>query len=289
MRQDYQSTLDVYLLFKPMTQMTFSQIRKLVIGYSDGTLLNLLRELRQFGLIKYEKEKYSLRNSREVNSEELFQAYARKKLLNNTIYMEIMKDKSKEYSLSMIGDIIKDKIKITSYSDKTLETYARKIINWFKFADLPLANLELALRKEVENITTFTPQNNPRNVIDYFLSVKNNQKVNMDLKTSKLLYDLKSIGLLTYISGKVLLTNQGATIKKEKNRKIQYNKIANLALKKEKIRKAYEIIKNQPNIKTEKFQFAAEDILIGINSEAYLKRSVGILKQWGKFVFENCA
>ncbi len=277
-RQGVQSVVDTFLCFKDHKSLTLSDFPSMK---GEGATENSLRELIYFGLVTKQNNSYSLKRSDVQVDEESFKNYIHVKLENHTLYIEILKLTDENISLSQISRLIKSVFK-EALSEKTLETYARIFINWLKYANLRIPNLNPELSLELQNTSTFTPQFKPNEDVAYFETLNDMQAYSTDSKSLKILYDLKSIGLVSYNKGKVYLTPTGKGIIQNKTQ-IQHN-ICREALKTEKIKKAYEIIKSEPTIKKKEFKVRIADLLVGINSHVYQNETIRNLYSWGKFV-----
>lgn len=277
--------LDMYLLFKGNPSLNLEEILNLM-PIQKGTILNSLRLLRDIGLIKIKNDIYSLKRQDIGVSEEDFKLYIHEKLLKHTLYLEIQKREGSKIELTDLIDLIKSKFKGRNYSDRTLKTYVQDFINWLKFAEIETPQISYKLRLDSQNLSTFNPQNMPYEVIDYFKTLEDEQIILVTTKTYKILYDLKSIGLLTYFKNSVNLTEKGKKIKNLAETELN-QRISAEALKTEKLSKSYHVFVINPNIKVKDFQNSIQDLLEGINSKVYQYSTTRNLYSWCKFINQN--
>lgn len=289
LRQNVQPVLDMFLLFDGQTRLKIGKISQLMaLPVQEGSILNTLRELVNIGLLSKEfgSDEYVLTKEDIDTTESSFKSYIHDKIQNNSLYLDIQNNVGKKIDLTDLKRLIKLKFKSQSFSDKTLSTYSQIFVNWIKYAGLETAQFDLSLTLQAHNLTTFTPQFQPQEDIDYFRSIKNEQDYPNDPKIQKILYDLKSIGLLNYYKNKIYLTPTGISILTGEKNLIDKS-VCTEALKTEKLSKAYLIIKDNPDIKIKPFRVKVQDMLVGIKSVVYKSITARTLFVWGKFIYGN--
>jgi hypothetical protein len=176
-------------------------------------------------------------------------------------------------------------------------TYAKYLISWFKFAGLDIQDKFIEQRKgryfrigEIrlpDNRETFTPQQRPEKDIEVFRNLKDQSKVDNFKKLYHSLYDLKSIGLVTYSGNKVFLTDQGKLILKKIGEKEFKECISTEALKTKKIKQATEYFSEHPKCTREEFKKALPTAASNIKSEAHRKQIYNVLYSWAKFIYAH--
>ncbi len=279
------SVFEIFTVFKSKQELSLKEIVDLVPNnINESSAENLLRELRNIGLIIYKNDKYSLRNSNFITDEKHFKEYVKHKLENHSFYLELVKIKDKEIDLSDLSNIISNKIKTgRNYKTKTLLDYSQNFINWLNYAELPISNLKVTLILKAKNENSFTPQEKPEKVIEFFDTIQDGNTYSKD--QSKLLYDLKSLGLLTHTKYEVKLTRDGQKAKLNSSDKVKI--LCKNALKSEKIRIAFEKFSENPDVKAKDFRHEIPDLLAGINHDVYAKSTSRKLYEWASFIFSS--
>ena len=285
LRLTVNSVFEIFTVFKSHQELSLKQIVNLVPNnMTESSADNLLRELRNIGLVIYKNDKFLLKDKKFVVDEKHFKDYVKHKLENHSFYLELVKIKDKEIDLSDLSNIISNKIKTgRNYKTKTLLDYSQNFINWLNYAELPISNLKLNLILKAKNENSFTPQEKPEKVIEFFDTIVDGNTYTKD--QSKLLYDLKSLGLLTHTKYKVKLTDDGKKAHLEASNKIKI--LCKNALKSEKIRIAFERYSESPNIKAKDFRQLIPDLLTGINHDVYAKSTSRKLYEWASYIFNN--
>ncbi|WP_319561038.1 hypothetical protein [Marispirochaeta sp.] len=286
LRQQPTSVFEVFQAFTSDDHFSIDDIvSNTSIAIAPSTAGNLLRELRILGIVLYQNERYFLRNS--TNTEEItFKYLVKHKLLNHSFYLELIKITDKDIEIEDLVNIIKVKVKSQNYEDKTLRVYAQKFVAWLGFAGIILENVNPKFRRRVENAQSFTPQNKPNEIIDFFHSI--NDKDDYDKKNyavTKKLYDLKSLGFLFYNGGKILFTELGHECKSEK--KDFEDVLIEQSLKTGKIKKSYDTFKINPQMKRNDFKTGISELLEDINSKEYLSKTNSLLYSWANFLYKK--
>lgn len=280
------SVFEIFSVFKSKQDLSLQKIVALAPNnVTEKSADNLLRELRNIGLVTYKNDKYLLKDKKFIVDENHFKEYVKHKLENHSFYLEMMKIKDKEIDLSDLTNIISNKIKTgRNYNSKTLIDYSQNFINWLNYAELPISNLKLNLIQKARNENSFTPQEKPDNVISFFDIVKDDDTYTKD--QSKLLYDLKSLGLLTHVKYEIKLTDDGKKAKLSTKNKVSI--LCKNALKSEKIFIAFDRYSEKPDTKAKDFRQLIPELLTGINHEDYAKSTSRKLYEWASFIYKNC-
>jgi Novel STAND NTPase 1 len=286
LRQQPTSVFEVFQAFIANDYFSIDDIvSNTSIAIATSTAGNLLRELRILGIVLYQNEQYFLRNGTDTD-EASFKDLVKKKLLNHSFYLELTKITDKDIEIEDLVNIIKIKVKSQKYADKTLRVYAQKFVAWLGFAGINLENVNPKFRRRVENAQSFTPQNKPHEIIDYFSII--NDKDDYDKKNysiTKKLYDLKSLGFLLYYGGKIVFTEIGHKCKKEAGDFVR--ELIIQSLKTGKIRKSFDTFNEDPQMKRTEFKSGISELLEDINSKEYLSKTNTLLYSWAKYIYEN--
>lgn len=283
LRYTVSTVFELLSAFKQNQSMKIDEILKASnITIAKNTAGNILRELRTLGLIIYEDEYYSLRNKNFIIEEIDFINYLKDKLSNHSFYLELLKIKDKEIEISDLANIIKSTVKSQKYTEKTLLIYAQTFISWINYSGLEIPNINPKIKQNIED--TFTPQNKPDEIINFFNLISNGQNYEKNNKKSKLLYDLKSLGFLTYERNKITFYKLGNDAKVKNSLKLL---LIERSLLTEKIRFAYEILLNNPGIDRKEFKNKILEKLISISSKIYANSTGNILFEWAIFIMKN--
>ena len=292
-RQAVPSVLEIFLLFRDNKNLTLYKLLKLK-ATKEGTILNSLRLLRDLGLIKQKDDGYILRYDDMVVNEDSFKNYIHNKLLKHIIYLEMQKREGQIIELPDLTEIIRHKFKGRNFSEYTLEVYAKDFLNWITFAEIEISNISNKIKNDPNgsitykpnNLKTFVPQNDFEEIIKLFKSLKNEQKYIYSSKLYKSLYDLKSLGLITYFKNTIYITTLGKSMINIPEQDFIKN-ICSEALKLEKINRSYNIIKANPEISQTEFKNMVDDILLRVKNSIYRSNTNRNLYNWGRFIYKN--
>lgn len=284
-RHPVNSVWDMLSTFQDNKYMTLAEIiENAPNSVNTGSGDNLMRELRNIGLVQFKDGRFSLKEDSFTIKEENFKQYLKNKLQNHSFYLELQKIQDKEIALDDISNIIIAKIKTgRQYKSKTLLDYSQNFINWLNYAELTLPTLKHKILQKAKNVNTFTPQEKPKNVINYFKGIIDFQEYTK--KDLKFLYDLKALNLLTYRDNKIYLTTDGKNAKK--NDDDFNNIICRNALKAEKIKIAVNIYKQNLGTKSKDFRKLIPHLLEGISSKVYLQSTSRKLYEWANYIYNN--
>lgn len=280
-RQNISSLLEAFLCFKENKKLDLSDLKN-KLNKGQGTTLNILRQLRNFGLIEYKNNRYEPRSKIKDINEKTFRSYITNKLNKHTFVIELKKTDNRHITYNDVINLIEQKIIGKKYAKQSLLSYAQIFINCIEYCEIDL-NIEPETLRSVRNSFSFTPQSYPLDVINFFFSLKDEQIIDASQKNYKLLYDLKSLGLLPNSKRVIKLNNQS------KNAIIanDLSFIINKALKTDKIKISYEKFKINPTASAQDFKNHISDLLEGINSKTYKNQTSRKLFLWAKFIYEN--
>ena len=207
------------------------------------------------------------------------------KLDKHSFTIELQKIEGREIDLSDLTKIIDNKIQTKSFAPKTLETYAQTFLGWLDFSGLSIPNLSAKMMRRAKNALSYTPQMYPSDVEVFISTIDDKYSLSKTTREQKLLYDTKSMGLLTYSKGTVLLTDAGKEAQ-EKNHLERRLVIAKCAKKMDKIRVAYDACCASPNVKSRNFKDHISGILDGLNSQIYINKTARSLYLWANYIIE---
>lgn len=252
---------------------------------TEGTALNHLRELRYLGAIKKVGDKYQLRPS--IHNLDEFKDYISKRLNSHVVVRALTKVSKDQLRMEDLRRALTDHFKGYQFSEKTWDTYAKYMIAWLRYAGIDFGRRLIddgARRGGVAD--AFTPQRLPNRDIEVLNSfLRSRDGLERSRSNGKELYDLKSLGLITYQGKVAKLTKRGATLLSTPEMAFR-KEVAKTALLMPKIAAAYEATL-ESNVGESRFEDARVIglILEAITSPAYRKVTMNILKAWGAFVF----
>lgn len=286
--------INVYKMFKKGERLNLNDLQKLhprrpVIR----TLDNILRELRSVGLIRKVGDNFELSHPETPVTEDAFKTYISEKFSRYTPYLKLKKVTDRTIGISEIVSTLKDIFRGSSFTKKTWTTYAKCLISWFTFADLDIEHILLKGRylgigksQQLDNRETFTPQHRPKRDIHVFRSLRDKSKIDNFAKLYTSLYDLRSIGLLTYYRNKVYITDLGRLILAKVGEKEFEESIAIEALKTRKLNQASHYFFEHPTCTRAEFADELKALTYNIKSQAYKRQTINILYSWAKFIYD---
>lgn len=285
-RQPINPVLEAFLTFKSSETLNVNEFIALTpSAVGEGAALNILRELRNIGLVNYRSGSFTINVDTDDIDEEYFKDYLNEKLGKHTFTIEMRKIEGREISTSDLTGIIREKIKTKTFATKTLETYAQTFLGWLDFAEISIPNLSKAVVRRAKNALSYTPQMNPNDVETFVRKVANNRDFEKTKREEKLLYDTRSMGIVGFSREKIRLTEAGEEIRTADARRARYL-LAQLSLRMEKIRIAYEALVTNPDCKSNEFKILIASVLDGLNSKIYLNKTSRTLFLWAHFVME---
>jgi len=296
LRQYARVCVDVYKLFKDQKKFNLDELKKLHPRHPGiGTIDNILRELRSVGLIRKVGDYFQITQPGISATEDDFIEYMSKKFKRYTPYLKLSSLEKKEIGIPEVVDTLKDIFRGTSFTKKTWITYAKYLISWFQFTNLDIQDRLTVLKRGryvgtgriLDNRETFTPQKHPKEDIDVFYNLIDQSKIDNFSKLYNSLYDLKSIGLITYSGKKVYLTEKGKLILKKADKKGFEKSIAIEATRTKKVKQAAKYFFEHPKCTKKEFGEALSDLTSNIKSEIYKKQVNNVLYAWAKFIYDN--
>ena len=133
-RQPVNSVLEAFCTFASSNQLTLDEFVKTISSsVAEGAALNLLRELRSFGLVNYRGQYYYLRNYEYEPNADVFRDFIHDKLLKHSFTLELQKLTGQEIHLNDVTNIIKTKIKSTKFADRTIEDICPIVFRLVRF------------------------------------------------------------------------------------------------------------------------------------------------------------
>jgi hypothetical protein len=298
LRQHVSVCFDVYKLFKDQEKFNLDELKKLHPRHPGiRTLDNTLRELRSVGLIRKVGDYFQSSQSGIPATEENFRKYMSKKFERYTPYFKLSNLENKEIGISEIVFTLKDIFRGTSFTEKTWITYAKYLISWFKFTNLDIQDRLVELKRgryvrtgrvqQFDNQETFTPQRRPKKDIDVFCNLIDQSKIDNFSKLYNSLYDLRSIGLITYFGNEVYLTEKGKLTLKKVGKKEFEKSIAIEAIKTKKVKQVAKYFFEHPKCTRKELGEALSDLTSNIKSEIYKKQVNNVLYAWAKFIYDH--
>lgn len=290
-RQYVKVCIDVFKMFDENK----ATLAALSLKYSKGnirTLDNILRELRNVGLIKKDGDYFQICRQ-DIKDDKSLKEYLKAKLDRHTAYIRLRDSEQKSIDLKDIVSTFRQIFKL-SFAEKTWDTYGNYFISWLNFVGLDFnGRLTPTLKKGVRsfdqypNRETFTPQSRPQKIIEVFLNVVDKKITNFE-KAYHELYDLKALGLISYSGHNISLTDKGITASRIIGTNDLNKLISEQALQTKKIREAVNYLSTNPTFSSKAFADALANIFSGM-SKNYKKQTVSVLFAWAKFVYSSGA
>lgn len=255
---------------------------------SEGTALNRIRELRNFGAVTKSGSGFAVRTG--IDSESAFKKYIGDRLDNHVVVHALRQSGKERIDLGDIAYTLRTTYSNLSFSKKTWLTYASFLATWLRYCDIDLGRrLAAEPRKRSIDIETYTPQSRPEKLLEIlgWLSTKQDPIPRPSEKHfEKPLYDLKVFGILIYIRDRIYLTRVGTNLlKAEKSSRASL--LAHLAIASPKIRSAATALVAADSDSTVSFEGGIRDILDSIDSRSYRSLTRTVLKSWARFVNKN--
>jgi len=294
LRQHVSVCFDVYKLFNDQRKFSLDELRKLHPKHPGiRTLDNNLRELRNLGLIRKVGEYFQISQMGISANEDDFREYMSKKFERYTPYLKLSNLENNQIGIPEIVVTLKYIFRGTVFKKKTWLTYARFLIGWFQFTNLDIQDRLVGSKRgkysrlqRRDTRETFTPQKRPKKDIDVFYNLIDQSKIDNFRSLYDSLYDLKSIGLITYSDNRVYLTERGKSLKKVSRK--EFNKsIAIEALNTNKINRAAKYFYKNPKCTRKEFGEAISDLTSNIKSKIYKKQVINIVYTWAKFIYDQ--
>jgi len=164
------SVFEAFHVFATKNSLTLDEFIDLIPNsVAEGAALNLLRELRNLGLISYQNGFYCLKDENLDVNEETFKDYMYDKFNKHSFTKELQRIEGRAIELKDLTEIIKKKIRTKVFADKTLETYSQIFLSWLDFSGIKIPNLSPTSLRKAKNAVSYTPQMSPQEVEDYLL------------------------------------------------------------------------------------------------------------------------
>ncbi|MDP3048754.1 MAG: restriction endonuclease [Thermodesulfovibrionales bacterium] len=291
-RQYVRVCIDVFKLFN-VNKLTLIELSQLYKKGSIRTLDNILRELRNIGLIRKDVEHFQMKRH-DLKDEKVLKEYLRSKLDRHTAHIRLKESEHKLIGLKEIVTTFKQIFKI-NFAEKTWSTYSKYFVSWLNYVGLDFnGRLTPSLRKGFKsrehypNRETFTPQSRPQKIVETFSFVVN-KNISDFKRIYHELYDLKVLGLITYSGNKIQLTDKGLMASKHVGTDEFDKLISKEAIQTKKIRQAVNIFTSNPSCSKKEFADALANVISGISSPIYKKQTIAVLFAWAKFVYSSGA
>jgi hypothetical protein len=271
-----------HLLASPSASV--EQLRRLLY-VSEGTALNLLRELRNVGAVTKSGPGFAVRAG--IDSENAFKEYMKARLNNHVVVRALRQSGKERLELADIARALRIVNSSLTFSPKTWQTYATFLTAWLRYCDMDLGRrLAAEPRKRSVDIQSYTPQSRPEKIIEVLVWLAGRQEPisrPADKHFEKPMYDLKVLGVLSYSRDRIYLTRVGSTLLRAERTRWP-SILADLALASPKIRTAVDALLRADSNATTSFDAGVRPILEGIASNSYRSLTRTILKSWARFV-----
>lgn len=285
-RQPVNSVLEAFIAFTSNPTLDVSRFIDLTSSsVGEGAALNILRELRNIGVVSYRNGFFTVNVESDDINNEYFRDYLNEKLSKHTFTIEMRKIEGREIGVSDLTRIIETKIRTKTFSEKTLETYAQTFLGWLDFAEITIPNLNKLVMRRAKNALSYTPQMNPVDVEQFIQEIQKDQDFERTKRETKLLYDARSMGLVDFSKENIKLTDYGKEMQRS-DVVVSRHLLASRALQKEKIRIAYEAILDDPEVKSKDFKDVISAVLDGLNSQMYINRTARALFLWAHYIID---
>lgn len=274
-------------VLKILISSQFTSVEQLcdTLHVSEGTALNLLRELRNFGAITKSGSGFAVRDG--ILSEDDFKEYIGGRLQNHVVIRTLRQSGKDRIELSDITRALQVTNSNLSFSQKTWQTYATFLTTWLRYCDIDLGRRLAAEPKNRSiDIQAYTPQCRPEKLLEVLGWLASNEDPisrPSDKAFEKPLYDLKVLGVLTYVRDRIYMTRLGNTLLKAE--RVRWATIlADLAVASPKIRVAADALAATDDDSSLAFESGISEILNGISSPSYRSVTRMVLKSWARFV-----
>lgn len=272
-RQSGNTCLDAFLIFKNNRKLP---LNILIDSYpkqiSEKAILNILLELRSFGLLKKQKgiDIFEVTDKVTEITKEFFQNYITQKFENYTPYIELQKLNKAKITTDDIKDVLKRIFKTEKFEENTWHAYAKQLSIWFGLSNLEIKNrLEETKRGKGTysiNKEKHIPYYSPAAIFDSYSNILQGKPIN-----SRKARDLYLLGLID---------KNGDLLSNIDNLQ---NLVYQNALSIDKLKTAYEFIKKNPQISQSEFIASNPKILINYKTITSKKQATSIIFVWVKF------
>lgn len=258
------------------------------LGVTEGTALNLLRELRNVGAVTKKSDRYLARQ--DVVSDDAFRLFMKKRLESHLLSRALRK-KPGQILQSDVTAALRIGYSSFAFEDKTWDVYADFFIAWSRYCQTNIAS-RLAMdsgrrgsgRKGDELL--YTPQCRPEQVVKFLNTLpRDGRRIRRPKEQSKALYDLKALGLVEYAPSEVALTPAGKKALGPSQRHTRAA-VAQLALGKPKIAQAVRAERAAMADDSVAFEDGIKGLLQEL-SPSYQTVTRHVLRSWARFVIES--
>jgi len=272
-RQSSYTCLDAFLIFQksrtlPLDILIDSYPKKI----SEKAILNILLELRSFGLIRKLKGKDEFEITERVTSvsKEFFESFITQKFENYTPYIELLKLEKKKITTDDIKDVLKRIFKTEKFEENTWHAYAKQLVRWFGLSKLDIKNRIVESKRSKGSIyidkESHIPYYSPAALFESYSSLLRGKSINI-----RKIRDLYLLGLLT----------ESDTPKTDVVNIYQF--VYSKALSIKKINEVYKVIKKNSNINQNEFIESNPEALFNFHTLTSKKQASSILFNWAKY------
>jgi hypothetical protein len=255
---------------------------------TEGTALNLLRELRNVGAVTKKGDRYLARP--DIASEDALRSFMKKRLEGHLI-SRILRQKPGPLSQADITAALRRGHSSFSFEDKTWDVYSDFFVTWSRYCQTSIASritVEPSRRGRGRkgDELLYTPQSRPEQLIKFLSTFpKDGRRVRRPKEQSKALYDLKSLGLIEYTPSEAALTAQGkrAMMSTQDHAK---RLVAQLALAKPKVAQAVRAEHAATANPSVEFEDGIENLLQEM-SPSYRNVTRHVLRAWARFIITS--
>ncbi|MBU4455865.1 restriction endonuclease [Patescibacteria group bacterium] len=274
-------------MLKVLMSSSVANVQQLcqMMRVKEGTALNLLRELRNFGAAAKSGSGFAVRAG--IDSESVFKEFIGARLDNHVVVHTLRHSGKDRIDLEDIAHTLRTTYSNLSFSTKTWLTYASFLTSWLRYCDIDLGRRLAAepLHRSI-NIEAYTPQSRPEKLLEILAWLSTQQDPiprHSDKRFEKPLYDLKVLGVLIYSRDRIYLTRVGNSLLKGEKSRWQ-SLLVDLAMMSPKIRSAAVALTVADSDSNMSFEAGIRDILDSIISPSYRSLTRTVLKSWARFV-----
>ncbi len=258
------------------------------VTLKEGTSLNLVRELRNLGVVIREKDKYRVIPSIKTTND--FKNYMYRRLSTHKVIVSLQKLTNDVIVHEDIVNTLKNSFRGYDFSNKTWSTYANFFLRWMQYCDIDFGRRLSPLsasKKSKTGIESFTPQWRPERDLELFSSFRDaHDPLIRPINSDKGLYDLKNLGLVNYEGKYLKLTKKGTSILNLSGDDLR-KEFAKRATTVPKIAVAYAAYRASLDDSNKKFESQLSSLLDPITSKSYRFFTSNVLKAWARFISEN--
>lgn len=259
-----------------------------LLEISGGTALNLIRELRNVGVLTRDGDSFVVRDN--ISSETDFKNYMHSRLSDHVAVQTSRRSGDELIDHDQIVQTLQQEYSSFSFAQKTWETYTNFLVGWLRYCDIDLGGRLVAdVKKKGIDLSVYTPQSRPDRLLEVVADLA--RQADPITRPSgrmfdKPLYDLKALGVLTYRHDRIYMTRVGYNLLKT-TAETRPQSLAQLALKAPKIRLSAVALLKADQDGVVDFEGGISEILNGISSSSYRTVTRHVLKSWARFVFDN--